>query len=276
MVAHVALEGMLRVLHLQIQVGAHGADLALEAVDAALEVVNLLKLAQLLTQRVEDLRRLGVAVLGLLAVLVDRAEDGADLVIDRLQAVVQVGKLRSRRCDGVGVGVGDGVQVNRAAVNLDLEDTVGLAQLDLAGATEVAVVILAVAEGEGADVALGLVVGRAVVQEAAHHAAGAAVAVDDKDEAVEAGRRVGGAHADVGRATVGEPDVEVPARALGAVGSEVDVGDEVAVHHLLGAPDGTALVPGRDRGEDDFVGKDLGLVRLALEDKVGDVAVIVG
>lgn len=74
----------------------------------------------------------------------------------------------------------------------------------------------------------------------------------------------------------GEPDVQIAAGMLGPAGAEVDVGDPLCVLKGILGPKGGALIARGGRGEDDLVGEDFGLVRVALQYKVGYPTVIAG
>ena len=56
------------------------------------------------------------------------------------------------------------------AVDVDAEEILGLAHSEARGAAQVAVGVLAVAEGEAVDAVVGLVVGAAIVEEASDEA----------------------------------------------------------------------------------------------------------
>lgn len=163
----------------------------------------------------------------------------------------------------------------RLAVNLHPEAVAPLAQLDLRRPAQVAVAELAVAKRQRVDVVVLRVVGRAVVEEAAQHAALAAVRVNDQYQTIEAAGVVDAAGAQV-LAIAGHPDVEVAARPVGAAGAKVDVDDPVGVNQGVLAPDGAARIAWRNGGEDDLAGEDLWHAGLARDGEVGDVAWVVG
>lgn len=161
------------------------------------------------------------------------------------------------------------------AVNLNPEAVAPLAQLDLRRPAQVAVAKLAVAKRQRVDIVMLREIGRAVVEEAAQHAALAAVRVNDQHQAVEAASIIDAAGAQV-LAIAGHPDVEVAARSVGAAGAKVDVDDPVGVDQRVLAPDGAARIAWRNGGEDDLAGEDLWHAGLARDGEVGDVAWVVG
>ena len=184
-----------------------------------------------------------------------------------------VGGLGGRGADteGVARGDADGARLEaQAAVDLDAEVVPVVLHVDLAGAAQVAVGELAVAEGEAVDAGVRGVVGGAVVEVAAQHAGRAAEGVDDEDEAVEPRDRVDARGADGLQPVTHKPELQAAAAALRARGAEGERRVPFGRCEGLLGPEGGALVAGRGRREDDFVGEDLGRVGFAEDGVVGD------
>lgn len=118
------------------------------------------------------------------------------------------------------------------------------------------------------------VVHRSVIEEAAEHAALAAVRINHQHQTLEPARAVDALGANV-LSMVCQPDIEVASSSIGTARTKVDVDDEVWVLQGLLAPNRTARIAWRNGGEDDLAGEDLGFVWLAGDDEVGDDAGIV-
>lgn len=132
------------------------------------------------------------------------------------------------------------------------------------------------AERQLIDVVLSGIIGAAVVQESANHTARTARCVDNQGETVELADCVNASSANRSRTVANKPDVEVTTAAIGAIGSEVDVGDPLGSEQRLLTPYGTALVTGSERSEDNSVGENLGSVWVALDGEVGNLSTSLG